>query len=239
MKLIVTRPEPAASKTAEKLRALGHEVAVSPVLEIVATGSEMPSGGFSMVIITSANALRVLEQHGFDQTLLDIPIYVVGDETAKKARELGFHNVHSATGNAKDLLALIKLQFIQSADDKRSALYICGEHSTPGFTIELSKIGLIIQKWANYKANLVDQLTKKSLEFLSSGEPVGILLYSARSAAQFNDNIERANAVYYLENIKIFALSDRVKNGLPIELQKVSEIANKPDEQSMVALIAT
>lgn len=239
MKLIVTRPEPAASKTAEKLQALGHEVAVSPVLEIVVTDTKMPNSNFSMIIITSASALRILEKQGFDQSLLETAIYVVGDKTAKIARDIGFQNVHSAAGNALDLVELIKSRLDVSMIDKRSVLYICGEHSTSGFTDGLSKLGLNIKVWVNYKANLVDQLTNISVDFLSSGDPVGILLYSARSARQFSKLLECQKYSYIIENINVFALSRAVKNALSKDLQKVVEIADNPDERSLFALIAS
>ncbi len=239
MKLIVTRPEPAASITANKLQALGHEVAVSPVLEIVATETKMPNDDFSMIIITSANALRVLEKQGFDQSLLDFPLYVVGDKTAKKARDLGFSDVHSAAGNAKNLAELIKSRSPASKSNQKPVLYICGEHSTSGFIGELSKFGLNIKAWINYKANLVDQLTNYSVDFLNSGDPVGILLYSPRSAGQFSKILNQHKLDYNFDNIDVFALSGAIKYALPNDMQKVTKIAQKPDEQSLFALIAS
>ena len=168
MKLVVTRPETAASKTAEKLRSLGHEVAVSPMLEIVATETDMPSDDFSMIIITSANALQILEKQDFEHSLLDTPLYVVGDQTSKIARDIGFINVHSAAGNAKNLVELIKSCSPASQTSQKSALYICGKHSTSGFIDDLSMFGLNIKVWVNYRANLVDQLTNNSVDFLST-----------------------------------------------------------------------
>ena len=237
MKLIVTRPEPAATRTAEKLQAMGHEVAISPVLEIVATDTKMPNGDYSMIIITSASALQVLKQQDFDQPLLNIAVYVVGDKTAKNAKDFGFQNVHSAAGNALDLAELIKLRFDVSATAKNPALYICGQHSTSGFTDELSKIGLNFNRWINYNANLVDHLTNKSINFLTSDDSIGILLYSARSARRFSELIDQQIITYNIDNMNIFVLSSTIKDALSKDLQKVAKIAQKPDEQSLFALI--
>ena len=237
MKLIVTRPEPAASRTAEKLQALGHEVAISPVLEIVATETQMPSDDFSVIIITSANALRALEKQGIDQSKLNTPLYVVGDNTAKKARDVGFRNVHSAAGNANNLIELIISRSPASQTKQKPALYICGEHFTSGFIEALQNNGLNIEVWVNYKANLVDHLTKKSSDFLTSGDPIGILLYSARSARQFSKLIGHQKNSYAIENITIYVLSNAVKNVLSQDLQHLAKIAQKPDEQSLIALI--
>ena len=239
MKLIVTRPEPAASKTAEKLLALGHEVVVSPVLEIVPTETKLPNDDFSMIIITSPNALRIFAKQDFDQSILEIPIYVVGNSTAQEATDLGFSDVHSAAGNAKNLVELIKSRFVVSKIDKRPTLYACGEHSTSGFVDSLLEYGLNIKVWINYKANLVDQLTKNAIDFLTCGNPVGILLYSSRSAGQFSKVIAQQKNDYVIENMRIFALSGAVTNALSKDLQKVAKIAKRPDESSLLAMIAS
>ena len=210
---------------------------MSPVLKIVATEAKMPNGDYSMIIITSASALQVIEQQDFDQSLLNITLYVVGDKTAKKARDFGFKNVHSAAGNANSLVELIKSRFDISARTKTPALYICGEHSTSGFIDALQISGLNIKTWINYKANLVDQLTYKSIDFLTSGDPVGILLYSARSATQFSGLIDQLKITYNIDNMSIFALSSTIQNALSKDLKKATKIAQKPDEKSLFALI--
>ena len=99
--------------------------------------------------------------------------------------------------------------------------------------------GLNIKVWINYKANLVDQLTNNSVDFLSTGNSVGVLLYSARSARQFSKLIDHQITNYTIENMSIFALSSTVEKALSEDLQKVTIIAQKPDEQSLFALIAS
>lgn len=56
------------------------------------------------LIITSKNALRAVRKH---HDLMAIPLYVVGDETARLARLIGFTHVLSASGTSQDLINLI------------------------------------------------------------------------------------------------------------------------------------
>lgn len=96
-RLAILRPEPGASATLERARCLGLEVFILPLFEIVALGWQAPGpGGFDGVLLTSANALR----YGGEglQALRGLPVYAVGEATAKAARGAGF--VIAATGNA-------------------------------------------------------------------------------------------------------------------------------------------
>lgn len=55
-------------------------------------------------IITSKNALRALEGH---KNLREVPLYVVGDQSAQLAKKMGFSNVVSALGTSQELIQLI------------------------------------------------------------------------------------------------------------------------------------
>src|SRR6476619_3033205 len=59
MRLLLTRPEPDATRTAEALRARGHEVLVAPLLATLTIAAEF-AGPYDGVLITSANAARSL-----------------------------------------------------------------------------------------------------------------------------------------------------------------------------------
>ena len=61
VRLLVTRPEPDASETAARLRALDIDAVVSPLLQArMLTTTLPPAPGFAALAITSANALRAL-----------------------------------------------------------------------------------------------------------------------------------------------------------------------------------
>lgn len=61
MKIVVTRPPAQAGELAERLRALGHEVEVCPLIEVEPVGpQEIDVSGYDWVIVTSANGAREL-----------------------------------------------------------------------------------------------------------------------------------------------------------------------------------
>ena len=62
MRLLVTRPEADAARTAQALRARGHEVLVAPLLRVESIDADF-GGPFDAVLMTSANAARALASH--------------------------------------------------------------------------------------------------------------------------------------------------------------------------------
>src|ERR1700761_3686230 len=99
MAVLVTRPHPDNEATAATLRGRGFEVLLAPMLryEALAFQDEADSR-YGAVIVTSANALRGLEQHPAGQELLKLPLFAVGERTAQAARRAGFVNVITAAG---------------------------------------------------------------------------------------------------------------------------------------------
>src|SRR5712672_914868 len=106
MRLLVTRPEPAGARTAARLRALGHDVILMPVLRVeLVPNPELGDGPFGALILTSANAVQALAQHRRLSELQILPAYAVGRRTAEAARAHGFAPI-SSDGNQEDLVTL-------------------------------------------------------------------------------------------------------------------------------------
>ncbi|MGQ3075829.1 MAG: uroporphyrinogen-III synthase, partial [Ferrovibrionaceae bacterium] len=61
MRILVTRPAEQAAETARHLAALGHDVLIDPLLEIVARPGDLPPlDGVAAVLVTSVNGARAL-----------------------------------------------------------------------------------------------------------------------------------------------------------------------------------
>ena len=81
---------------------MGFEPVIAPLFEIVPVAWEVPDpADFDAVVMTSANAAR----HGGPglAALAHLPVFAVGEATAEAAREAGFADVSSGSGNALDL----------------------------------------------------------------------------------------------------------------------------------------
>ena len=61
VRLLLTRPEPDAARTAAALRARGHEPIVAPLLAIeIVSDADLGAGPWAAILVTSANAVRAI-----------------------------------------------------------------------------------------------------------------------------------------------------------------------------------
>jgi uroporphyrinogen-III synthase len=118
-RLIVLRPEPGASATVERARAMGLDALAIPLFKIEPVAWVVPdSGMFDALLLTSANALEY-GGAGLDQ-LRKLPVYAVGKATAAAAHDAGFEGAGFGNGGVEQVLATIP-------DDLR-LLHLCGQH---------------------------------------------------------------------------------------------------------------
>lgn len=100
--LVILRPEPAASRTAERARAMGLEVRILPLFALEPLPWSAPDpADFDGLVLTSANAVRL----GGDQLgrLVSLPVHAVGAATAAAARDAGFAVASIGAGGVRNL----------------------------------------------------------------------------------------------------------------------------------------
>ncbi len=101
----VTRAEPGAARTAERLAARGFEPVVVPLLAIRPLSCTPPDlTGVAALAFTSRNGVDAFAALTPDRRL---PVFAVGDATAERARQAGFAEVRSASGALDDLARLL------------------------------------------------------------------------------------------------------------------------------------
>lgn len=104
MRVWVTRTLPGALKTAERLRALGHEPLVEPLFEVRPLAPELDLTGVAALAFTSGHGVTAFAARSSERAL---PVFAVGDATAAAATAAGFGAVRSAAGDVSRLAASI------------------------------------------------------------------------------------------------------------------------------------
>lgn len=131
-RLAVLRPEPGASQTLERARALGLEAFALPLFTVEPVGWNCGDRDeFDAILLTSANAIRYAGK-GLGG-LAHLPVYAVGTATAEAAREAGMRVAWSGRSGASDLIASLEpgLRLLHLAGEDRI------EHQPPaGVQIE-------------------------------------------------------------------------------------------------------
>ncbi len=100
----VTRARPGAEATAQRVHDVGLRPFVSPLLEVADRPVGADLAGVAALAFTSANAVRAFE---VDPAHRSLPVFAVGDATARAAREAGFSNVHVGAGDVAALAETI------------------------------------------------------------------------------------------------------------------------------------
>jgi len=100
----ITRARPGAEATARRVEALGFKALVDPLLEIRLLAPAVDLAGIGALAFTSANGVEAFARL---TTARDLPVFAVGDATARAARAAGFAEPFSADGDVEALAALI------------------------------------------------------------------------------------------------------------------------------------
>lgn len=101
----VTRAQPGAERTAERLSALGFTPFVTPLLTLRTLDVHPDLTGIDALAFTSRNAVTAFTENVHHTAF---PVFAVGDATADAARTAGFTDVRSADGDLHALAALIR-----------------------------------------------------------------------------------------------------------------------------------
>lgn len=97
----ITRAQPGADVTAERVRALGHDAIVAPLLQVIVLPDVVVDlRGVAALAFTSANGVRAFADASGERSL---KVFAVGAATAQAARKAGFKSVLSADGDVEAL----------------------------------------------------------------------------------------------------------------------------------------
>jgi len=230
MKMLVTRPEPDGQATAARLAALNIEAVVASVMvRRTLDASLPPPDGFTAMVLTSANAVRSLAERGVVGQYAHLPVFAVGDHTAREASEAGFVRVSSAAGAFQDLVNAMTI-----ARMRGPIFYPAGKHQSADLAKAVAPLGVMVATAKVYEMVAVGSLPAEILAEL--GRTIGaVLCYSRRSAEIFAELAaslprDRRNSLAML------CMSEAVAEPLlEARFGRIS-LADRPDEDAMMAL---
>ena len=105
----VTRAEPGAARTADRLAALGFTPIIAPLLTLAPLPAALDAApepaAVAVLALTSPNGVEAFAP--LIPRFRDHPVFAVGDATAEAARSAGFTDVRSASGDIHALARLI------------------------------------------------------------------------------------------------------------------------------------
>jgi uroporphyrinogen-III synthase len=212
MHVLVTRPEPAAERTAEALLA---------------------RGAWSAVVITSANAPAAVAANPARGALAKLPLFAVGERSAQAARAAGFANVVSADGDVRDLVPLVRERM---AGAKAPLLYLAGEERAADLVGELAAHGIAAEMRIVYRA-AIRPFPDALIAALESGDVQAVLHFSRRSAENYLAGARAAGVAPQAVAVRHFCLSAQVAAPLEAAGARRVAVASRPEEAALIELL--
>ncbi len=217
---------------AGELIARGFQVVVEPLLDITPVpGVRVSTDGIQAILATSGNGIRALaglhpERH--------LPVWAVGDASARVARQLGYAQVTSAGGDVASLAALVG----RHLDPRHGALlYAAGTALAGDLSGLLSACGFAVRRAVLYQTVTADHLSEALTHILRTGALDVAVFFSPRTAATFARLAEAAGVVENLAASDAYALSSAVAEQLaPLPWRRVIPAA-APTQAALLAAL--
>ncbi len=236
VRLLVTRPEPDAQRSAELLRGMGHAALVAPLLRFeMIPPPPLALRGCAGLIVTSANALRAAAEHPHFRELADLLVFAVGTRTAELARDLGFASVADAQGSADDLVAFIRSQ---GPSDGRF-VHLTGEDRARDIGAALAPAGLRVDAVALYRMPPVKAFAAETEAALRAGTIDAVLHYSRRTAEAYLACAAAAGLTAEALAPVHVCLSAQVAGPLRQAGAQHVRVAERPNEPAMLKLLGS
>jgi uroporphyrinogen-III synthase len=229
MRVLLTRPRQQAEATAARLRELGHEPILAPLLSIRPSCERPPAGPYDALIVTSANAVPALEP--FETKTR---VFAVGTRTADAARSSGFREVFAAEGDAASLSSLI----VRSLSSGARLLHLAGRDHKAEPRASLLAAGFAVETFIAYEAQPATALPHE-LRDAMLGEGIDAALhYSRRTVEAAIALCAAAGLIDRFLALRHACLAEDV--ALPLRERGVRRLilARAPEEASLLSALA-
>ncbi len=205
MHIVITRPMEDSFHTIERLTKIGHIVTHLPVIKIQRLETKKINfQNYKGVIFTSSNAIKFLNIDKFNP---NIKCYCVGKATELAARQSGFTNICTSDGTVDSLIELI----IRKSENKLEKLiYLSSEFISKDLDIDLKKAGFSVDRMSNYTTLPIEEIDKKTLDFLKRKSPDAIFIYSSRSAKNLFNLIKKYSLLNVVTQSNLMCISEKV-----------------------------
>lgn len=233
MRVLVTRPQPDADRTAVRLAALGHEALVQPLLTIAFNPPPADVERPGAILITSQNAVRALTKWPQMRDWQAVPVFAAGPATARALADAGFKDVRTGARDSGSLADVVIKTYPKNAGP---LLYPAARDRAGALAGGLSAQGYDVRAVEAYRADPVTRFDPDVRDALVRGEIGGVLLYSGRTAKTLKAVAAAEGISDSLAQPEYFVISRHVAE-IVADLGARMHVTERPDEDSLLALI--
>ncbi len=227
-RVLITRPQPGASQTALRLKALDIVPVVSPVLTIVPQVVRVPPN-IAATLLTSRNAVAACPS-----SLHHRPVFAVGSATAAQAAEAGFTQISDADGDARDLAQLVA----DTLPPTDGTLFLPVAEGHGGeLTTLLRGHGFRVVRRVAYRAQGASSLSDDAALALVHHQLTHAMFFSGETSRHFVHLIRAAGLVQAVLDVEAVSISERAAVALRALPWRRISVAAKPNQDAMLVLL--
>jgi uroporphyrinogen-III synthase len=227
-RVLITRPEPGATQTAERLTALGLFPVIAPVLSILAKDVRSP-GHVAATLLTSRNAIAACPP-----SLHGNPVFAVGTATAALAKEAGFRRVFNADGDATALASLVA----DALSPTHGSLFLpAGQGQGRDLAASLRQRGFQVIRRVAYHTVRLPALPEAAATHLRRGQLAAAMFFSAETSRHFVRLLRAAALTDTVRDVDAVSISERAAVALRHLPWRRISVAAKPNQDAMLVLL--
>lgn len=231
-RVLVTRPQPGADRTAARLLELGYQPVTLPLTRIVPLPQTPPGFIPDLVVATSPQAFVHLTS-GLAGMLANIPVTVTGDGTAAAAKSAGFAQVDPSGGNVANLVAALAGRGIGNV----SVLYLAGRVRRPDLETFLENHARSTATLEVYDTISVSYTTEK-LQEICGDTPLGFVLLTSVETVNALALIPGMEFRYHIDKSVFICLSQRIAEAAGKVFANPVFVCAQPTEDSLMECLA-
>jgi len=194
---------------------------------------------YGTVTANECYALEAIERAGGGTRVNDLaaalrlPLFAVGEATAKTAADLGFTQISTGPGTGEALSRLIADTLKPNAG---TLVHLAGETVAFDMKSALQAKGFTLKQPVLYRAVPATRLPERALSLLNAGKLDGVILMSPRTAAIFAALVVRHDALTQASRLDCYCLSAAVAQAVePLKARAI--VAARPSEEDILALL--
>lgn len=232
MRVLLTRPRLEAVTLAEILAERGIESLIAPVMEIERLDLELPAkADYQAALLTSGNAVEALVASALKP---DLPIFCVGDATARRLATTSFGDVRSASGASDDLVELVGRDLSPTGGP---VLYLSGMMIAADIGAALAEAGFKVDRRVVYRAQAIEKPDEAVVAELAAGNVDGVMFYSPRSARIFLDHLKHAKLELIAKEMTAYCISHAAADVARVLAWRKVAVASRPNQVDLLALL--
>jgi uroporphyrinogen-III synthase len=235
--VLITRPKEDAEILSHQLNEFNIPHMIASMMEVKQEALTAPvraalkQSPLQGIILTSRHAAVCLASIDISK---ELPVYAVGDATAKSAQDAGFTNISTTGNTAESLYEYISTHNTANAG---SLFYPHGYDLAFDMEGELIAKGFSVIGAQAYNAEKIETLSSHFIHSLTSGEISHVTFFSKRTAQSYQDRMLKFGLEEPHRNMTALCIRDTLVSAISGLTWRDIKSATAPSYESMLELI--